>query len=159
MSRDWGEGNGLPREMWEKTVELAINGKRGQKALRELEAALLALPERKLCNGELVAGKWPEEDDEFQRVVAQPPTYCALGSLLHHRQPDVDPQQWVRDPDDEDLDTSAEFVADALDLRFSLAWTIAYENDHGGPWGETEEQRWERMLRWVRAHIRPAVSA
>jgi len=146
--------------MWEKTVELGIKGKRGQKVLRELEAALLALPEKKLCDGELVAGAWPDDEDEFQRVVAQPPTYCALGSLLRHRLPEADPQEWVRDPDEDDLGSSAEFVAEKLGLRFSLAWTIAFENDHGAPsWKETPEQRWERMLRWVRSNLRAEVSA
>lgn len=40
-------------QMWWANVERAISGKKGQRALRDLEEALLALPEKKLISGHL----------------------------------------------------------------------------------------------------------
>ena len=39
--------------MWMANQERSIKGRKGQAALRELEAALLALPEKRLISGEL----------------------------------------------------------------------------------------------------------
>lgn len=48
-----GDGDGLPYWLWESNVSRALGGRRGQQALAEMEAALLALPEPKLVEGHL----------------------------------------------------------------------------------------------------------
>ena len=56
--------------LWTATLNRTINGKRGQKVLRELRDVLLALPEKKLC-----AEALHSENGEF----------CALGALAGGR--------------------------------------------------------------------------
>jgi hypothetical protein len=47
---EYGE---LHRGRWEWNLEQAIKGRKGQRALRQLEAALLAMPQRRLVDSEL----------------------------------------------------------------------------------------------------------
>lgn len=121
---------------WRGAVKAAINGKRGQRALREMLVALDALPEKVLVANELVS-----------------PTghFCALGALGVHRgvsMGEIDP---------EDHHT----LADALDISTALAREIAYENDEGcGRFGAergsaASSARWQRMRTWVAGKIQP----
>ncbi len=107
---------------WRGQVASAIRGKRGQACLREMLAALDAMPEKALIAHELeLAGD-----------------VCALGALGKARGLDMaklDPEE----PDD---------VAAAFNIASPLAREIVYENDEG-PYGETAEQRWKRMREWV----------
>lgn len=115
---------------WRGQVASAIRGKRGQKLLREMLAALEAMPEKRLVKGDL---ETPEGD------------VCALGALGKVRGIDmaqVDPE----DPPQ---------VAAAFDIAEQLAQEIAYENDEYYS-NETPEQTYERMKRWVSAQIRTA---
>lgn len=54
MTRFRDEEDGIPWEMWETIVSRALIGKRGQEVLAGMEAALLALPEKKLIRSHLV---------------------------------------------------------------------------------------------------------
>lgn len=56
-------------DLWWANVRRALNGKRGQQALRDLETALLELPVRRLVKGHLAAGS----------------DVCAVGALALHR--------------------------------------------------------------------------
>lgn len=39
--------------------------------------------------------------------------------------------------------------------RFAGSEVVMWENDEGGPWsGETPRARWERMRRWIVAHLK-----
>src|SRR5690242_8806216 len=60
--------------MWETVVSNALGGRRGQEALAELEAALLALPEPKLVEGHLAAEGG----------------VCAVGAFVAHRKAQAD---------------------------------------------------------------------
>jgi hypothetical protein len=143
---------------WRGAVASAINGARGQKMLRELLAALDAMPEKRLVANELHA------DGEF----------CALGVLGQQRGIDLD----ALDPEDRDA------VAEAFGVAPALVAEIVYENDESidserpvyveicGPvrphypdWGRLQrtvwepniragEQRWGHMRAWVAAHIK-----
>jgi hypothetical protein len=115
---------------WRGQVASAIRGRRGQLLLVALRDALDAMPERALIAGELV-----EENGDV----------CALGCLAKARGMDVSEV----DPEDSDQ------VADVFGIAPQLAREIVYENDEGA-WGETPEQRWERMRKWVGAHIKTA---
>lgn len=72
MSR-FGEGDGEEfagqYELWRANAERAIKGRRGQQTLRDLEAALVALPSKRLIAGHLA----------FRGEV------CAIGALVAHR--------------------------------------------------------------------------
>ena len=119
--------------MWRGQVASAIRGKRGQKFLRDLAAALDAMPEKRLIKQEF----------ECETGV------CALGALGKARGIDLT----KLDPED-DCDTRK--AARMFDIADQLALEVVYENDEGY-WGrepETDEQRWVRMRKWVGGLIR-----
>lgn len=150
---------------WRAQVRSATRGKRGQKLLRDLLAALDAMSEKrlvadtleisavsdekhaqswvKLFNDPAAAGRYREH-----YVDNRPPAYregdvCALGALGR-----------VRGLDMTDLDPNEpEGVAAAFDIASPLAREIVYWNDEGGDYQETPEQRWQRMRDWVARQI------
>lgn len=115
---------------WRGAVESAIRGKRGQALLREMLAALDALPEKRLIAGELV-----NEGGEC----------CALGAVALRRGLPVTGV----DPEDR------EQVAALFDIAPALAAEIVFENDGDFSYRKvTPEQRFERMRAWVVANLR-----
>lgn len=118
--------------LWRANVDRTIGGKRGQKFLREMAAALDAMPVKELVADELV------RDSEH---------VCALGAVAVARGLDVSKVD-IYDPDE---------VGKTLGVSALLAREVAYENDEHGPWrGETPAQRWTRMRKWVADQLRPA---
>lgn len=115
-------------------VKSAIRGRRGQAFLREMIAALDALPEKKLIANEL-----REPTGEV----------CAIGAVGAARGVDMA----GLDPDD------AETVAATFGISPALAREIVYENDEGVYSRETPEQRFARMRRWAERHTAPAGDA
>lgn len=107
---------------WRGAVNAAIKGKRGQSLLSELAAALEAMPVKRLIADELLS-----KEGEV----------CALGAVARHRCLKVDDL----DPD------NSEAVAATLNIAEALAREIVFMNDDYS--GETPEQRWERMRKWV----------
>lgn len=114
---------------WRGAVESAIRGKRGQAFLRELLAALDALPERKLIANEL------EVSDG---------AVCAIGAVGKARGVDMS----KIDPED------MERVAGKFGIADALAKEIVWMNDEAGHWKETPEQRFERVRKWVACKIK-----
>lgn len=113
--------------LWRGAVDQAIRGKRGQALLREMLAALDAMPEKVLIAHDLErAGQ-----------------YCAMGTVGKARgvnMAEINPDDsWA--------------VAAAFNIANALAKEIAYENDEAtsyyGVGGETPEERWVRMRAWV----------
>jgi hypothetical protein len=110
---------------WRGAVASAIRGKRGQDFLREMAAALDALPEKLLIAEEL------EKDGEV----------CALGAVGKARgiyMGSIDPEE-------------REDVALAFGIPKALACEIMYENDDY--WKETPQHRWQRMRDWVQKQL------
>lgn len=134
--------------LWWRAQENALRGRKGQAVLRELEAALVALPEKRLIEGALC-------DDRGQ--------VCALGALATKRGLD---QEEMKEHQGEHAGFIADWAKDALGLSGALATAIEWENDEGF-WRvytemdgyratggrETAEQRYERVLAWVRSQI------
>lgn len=116
--------------LWERSVKNALCGRRGQAFLRELGAALEALPVKRLIANSFV------EDGEV----------CALGALATHRRVDMSDL----DPDDYYL---AEEAANRLGIARCLAAEVMWLNDELSPRDETPERRYERMLRWTRENL------
>lgn len=116
--------------LWRGAVESAIQGRRGQAFLKEMLAALDALPEKKLITDEL----------ELDGAV------CAIGAVGKARGTDMK----GINPED------ANRVADIFNIAPAMAREIVYENDEGVAYwvSETPEQRYDRMRRWVESNIK-----
>lgn len=115
---------------WRGAVLKAIRGKRGQAFLREMIAALDAMPEKALAESVLV-GKEGE--------------VCAMGCVLKQRGTDT------KEIDPEDY----EAVAKITGLAEAMVREIAYENDEGW-YDETPEKRWTRMRAWAEKNLAAA---
>lgn len=127
---DGDENPDYPLALWRGAVASSIRGKRGQSLLKELVAALDAMPAKRLIAHELVSDGG----------------VCALGAVAAARGQDV---SWV-DPESYDV------VAKQFDIAEPLAREIEYENDEGSLWNsnETPEDRWGRMRAWALRHIK-----
>lgn len=105
-------------------VTSAIRGKRGQTLLREMLAALDAMPEKRLIQHELELGG----------------QVCALGCLGKARGLRMD----LLDPED------PEQVARAFGVAESMIREIVFVNDEGAYYGhQSPEQRWANVRAWV----------
>jgi hypothetical protein len=120
---------------WRGAVNAAIRGERGQRLLRELAAAMDAMPEKVLIADDLVDA----EGD-----------HCALGVVGKARGIDLA----AVDPED------AEAVGNTFDIAYALAKEVVYINDEGH-YGETPQQRWARVRAWVQRNVAndPALGA
>lgn len=126
-SDDWGDDN-WSMICWRGTVASSIRGKRGQAFLRDLLAALEALPEKRLTAHMLRA------EGEV----------CTIGALGVQRGVEL-----------EKLDPEAYWdVAAAFNVAEPLVREVVYENDEGA-YSETPEQRFLRMRAWVARHLKP----
>lgn len=124
--------------MWRGAVESAIRGKRGQRLLQELAAAMDAMPIKELIADELEADG----------------AYCALGVVGARRGVDMS----ALDPED------PEAVSAAFNIAPALAREVVYINDEGHESSryvnghyeyacETPAARWIRVRKWVAAQI------
>jgi hypothetical protein len=125
-------------ELYRGAVASAIRGKRGQAFLKEMLAALDALPEKRLIAGSLIDGS----------------QVCAIGSVGLAR--GMNHMRWL-DPED------PEQIAAAFNIAPALVREVEFENDDD--WGvftdhrrlesdtERERQRFERVRAWVLRQI------
>lgn len=147
---------------WRQAVKRAIEGKRGQALLRELAAALDAMPEKRLASGSFAT---PEGE------------FCTLGVLGAARGTKMD------DLGDED-DCDPEEVGRRFGIASAMAAEIMFLNDehvddwkwiaveicgpvrpHWPDWGrhtksvsvpntQAAEQRWAYMRNWVQEQLK-----
>ena len=117
------------RIKWRGQVASVIRGKHGQAFLRELIAALEAMPVKRLISGAL--------QTEAGEV-------CALGALGVHRKIDL------TDVDTYDYDE----LAETFGIRHQLIQEIEFENDENC-FGRTPEQRWQDMHEWALQQLKP----
>ena len=115
---------------WRGMVASSIRGNRGQQFLKEMLAALDAMPKKELIDEDLERGG----------------EVCALGALALARGLDVeflDPEDWPN-------------VAEQFHVAECLIREVMFENDEGGRgWIiERPEHRWERMRDWVLSHVK-----
>jgi len=150
--------------------ERAILGRKGQRFMRELEAALLALPEKRLTAGALTRPPHTMMVEGFEVLRfdlerGEHGEYCALGAVALKREMDCgkpklqalrDLNQNDLDDDDDESSMGYEKIDEAaylLGIPTPLAWKVACANDECAPSDPAE--RWAYMLKWVRARIRP----
>lgn len=148
-------------ELWEANLERHMRGAQGQRALRDLRDALLALPEKKLIHGRLA--------DEQGYV-------CAVGAVALHRrsQKGDDPAAVLAEmaallkPDERwgeidawEAEERTMNLGMSVGLKRCMAVTMSARNDGGwyAPSDETPEQRFERVLAWVESNIKPEAVA
>lgn len=145
-SEDWDGPN--TSGLWWHSFRRAINSDRGQKALREIEAALLALPTKRLIADELANARGD---------------VCAVGAVaaqrqVEHGQPRGDAVR-VLSKSVFDGEDTVEYARDMLGMAKTIARELVEENDRE-LWGwtvahELPEARYERVLAWVRERIKP----
>lgn len=128
---------------WRGVVASSIRGRRGQKLLKEMLAALDAMPIKRLVANELEA---PDLVSFSHWGPIEAPGVCAIGAVGKARGVDMT----NLDPDDYSS------VAGAFDIAEPLAQEIVWMNDEAGPWRETPEQRFIRMREWVASQIKDA---
>jgi hypothetical protein len=154
-------------ELWQANCRRSLQGKAGQAALRELEAALLAMPEKRL-----IANKMIDADGDV----------CAIGALAKHKGRDLIAETKAQladigidrfDDDEIDGDGEMEEIGMELGMPRLVAWKVVCKNDVEidghyetlpGParWhGDrpqmyvpvTPEVRYQKMLAWVQRQI------
>jgi hypothetical protein len=133
--------------LYESIVDRAIKGKRGQKLLKELEAALIALPEKKLIHF------YFSKDGQV----------CSLGALALKREMESgknreEALELINDKFDKKEQENECFnmpshAAKEFGIAKTLAHEIMYENDEGH-YNVTPEERYGRVLNWVRSKIK-----
>lgn len=161
MSRitSWEDDEPYPNAtaLFQANVERAMSGKRGQALLKEIEAALLAMPEKKLS----------------RYIVCRGGEVCTLGAVAIERavkagksraeamaELEAKMKEWGQyNKDDENWDDGSDetfvYLKDLLDIHAgSLAWMLVYENDQGCHGARSPEQLWEKMLKWIRGKIK-----
>lgn len=149
---------------FQHNIEQALKGKKGQKFLRELEATLLAMPEKRLVAGTLVRepvaldGGFEIEGDR-----------CALGSVLVQRKVAAGKTETqafqeiakavhkIEHPDYETGWDMIKLAAKLLGISTPLAYAIVYENDEGRAHytgeRETPEERYHKVLKWAQDRL------
>lgn len=126
--------------LWRGRVASATRGRRGQSFLKDMLAALDAMPVKRLIADKLVA---PDLIPCSHWGLFEAESVCAIGALGKARGVDMAEM----DPDD------PQTVAGAFNIADCLAMEVVWMNDDAY-WRETPEQRFEKMRAWVASQIR-----
>lgn len=146
---------------FEANAKRALKGKKGQAVLMELLAGLEAMPSKRLISGVFADITIPPGDAPvYDRVQGD---VCTMGCLLVHRkmtkryrergQALLEAVNEVTCHPDDGGSEAIRQAAGALDLVYPLAYELAYQNDEMGDYKETPEQRYDRILKWVKSKI------
>lgn len=130
MRINWSEDEDRPGQfdLWQANCRRSLAGKAGQQALRDLEAELLRMPEKRLIGNDLAAdGK-----------------VCAVGALLRGRGMAQSRLEELSDCGDE-----TDEIATAEGVPRLVAWKLVELNDIELE-QRTPERRYEAVLAWVR---------
>jgi hypothetical protein len=143
---------------FDANIRRAVAGKKGQKFLRELEVVLVSLPQKRLALGAMAESKENYEGYPPTRSPIPTGEVCALGAvavaravaagrdhaaILKGLAKDFSPDRpgW-------ELTKAA---GEHLGICHPLAYEVVYHNDECG--AKTPEERYEKVLAWVRSHI------
>ena len=134
----YDEDFGGQHKLWQANCRRSINGRKGQRALREMEQALLSMPVKHIYRDVLV--------DSTGEV-------CAIGAMMVQQHIDVGMSREQAIAACCDLDPSnTEEIGVAIGIPRMVAWSIAVENDdewHIRP----PKRRYEHLLSWVQERI------
>ena len=130
--------------LWEANCRRSLQGKAGQRELREMEAALLALPAKRLVQGVLLS-----DDGDV----------CALGAYGRYKGLDLTSFETC------DKEITGVEVGIAGGMPRLVAWAVVDRNDRlDGQYQVgtfvllTPEERYDQMLAWVRAQLKDAAA-
>lgn len=149
MSRDWDGDDyddnwALNMGRWERNKRTVLVSKRGQGWLRDLEEALLAMPDKRLCEG------LATEHVEGYTLYGQPiltPMVCAVGQLALHKGAATFDRLLEDSWDGREATLE---IAEHMGMAYTLAWLIGEWNDRHDA---SPEARYERVLGWVRDRL------
>lgn len=149
---------------WAGAAKQAINGKRGQSVLREIEAALLAMPHKRLAYHDLCS---PTGDVCIIGALAQARGFGRLDLEIAQDRYDMGRRADVRwrngkfNPDavlpepEPGVDSTWDWAEKHLGITHTLAWELVEKNDEAyGGRAVTPEERYEGVLAWVRKHLK-----
>ncbi len=134
-SEGWDCDDNLQQGRWRGMVASATRGKRGQAFFRALVVALDAMPEKRLCKGDL------ETADG---------AVCALGALGRHQGKDlsgIDLEECADNYDWSDLGA-------AFNVAGVLTQEVMWENDEHGHGADQDASRWQHVRDWAARQIR-----
>lgn len=144
---DYGDDDPLAMGRYRAAVASAMNGRRGQALLRELLAALDAMPEKRLEPGSFVQAGGG---------------CCALGAVALARGMDVsdlEPQPSAEYGWDDDGEVDAAAVGARFDVAESMAREVMYMNDEAVCWPHGSVERFRYVRAWVESSIKEATDA
>lgn len=125
---------------WEAREKKVMNGRPALRSFRELEAALSALPRKRLIEGEACDGL----------------DVCAVGALALYRRVQAGEHRGVVIADltwEYGLEErSTVSLGELQGLTNTLSWIIVERNDERY-WNMTPEERYDGVLTWVRENI------
>lgn len=122
--------------LYRANVDRAFAGKRGQAFLKEMLAAMDALPDKKL-----IFGVMQEDSGEV----------CAIGSVGKARGIDMERLNRLAEEDDPQL---AFAISRKFGITRHMAAEIMFMNDgYRHAWEETPEARFTRMRKWIESQI------
>lgn len=135
LVEDWDCDDNWRHVRWRGAVASAIRGKRGQDFLRELIAALDAMPIKELCSGDL-----QREDGQV----------CAIGCVAKAR--GIDTKTWG------DVYGDADRVGENMGIAHAMAAEVIWANDEcvwgNLPENERNAKRWQSVRDWAVAHLK-----
>lgn len=161
MSRfndDGDEDFNNQQRLYAQSVQNAINGKRGQTALLELEEALLAMPEKRLIEGELYREDFPGVAGT--EVVPEKGGVCAVGAMVIHRKMKAgmtreQAMEAVAKKFGAGYHDTVACAKEELGLLTTLATEFAFVNDEEAC-ACSPEERYGIVLAWVRKNLKEA---
>lgn len=145
----WDEYEQLAYGRWERNSRVVWESKRGQVVLRELAAALVALPSKELAYDTFCerAGESPEE------------LTCVLGAYARYKGIPIAEMAYLDgdwEDDHEDINEQAQWAKEHLGMTFTMAWMLIERNDEAFK-RHTPAQRYKAMLEFVRSKLREKV--
>lgn len=126
--------------LWQANCVRSLQSKKGQAALRELESALLALPDKRLIEGEMI-----DADGEV----------CPIGALAKYKGRDLLAEPHIGAQDEFDGDGEMEEIGVELGMPRLVAWKVVFKNDIDLE-GVTPESRYAIVLAWVQRQLKAA---
>lgn len=136
--------------LWESNQERSLKSRKGQAALRRLEAALLALPEPKLIADAI------EADGMVCGLGALAKFENYQGDLSLPKEPEYGTDEWYEYDEEEagrETEDAMMALAEALSVPKMVAIAIIYHNDDS--FGAiTPEARYSKLLTWTRSWLR-----
>ena len=132
--------------LYRANVDRSLAGKRGQAFLREMLAAMDAMPEKRLIANALeMTTQAARRNNELLGVARYEAGVCAIGSVGRARSYDL----FALDPND------TERIGKFFGIATCMAAEIEYINDELGLMNETPEQRFIRVRAWVEGLLLP----